>query len=196
MMRFMIFFVVLIISAGCSNDQSELGDRNFRNGKYEEAIAAYTDHLRLNPNDLTTLYNRGRAYQELGKDEKALEDFQKVAKQDPTNVNALLSIANDYFIRLRDYENAIFFADKVLNQNPNAMAFTLKGKALQKLGKIDDAMSAYNDALSTNDSYADAYLSRGSLYIYLNRNQRACSDFQKAGALGLEVEQYVEKYCR
>jgi len=196
MMRFMIFFVVLIISAGCSNDQSELGDRNFRNGKYEEAIAEYTDHLRLNPNDLTTLYNRGRAYQELGKDEKALEDFQKGAKQDPTNVNALLSIANDYFIRLRDYENAIFFADKVLNQNPNAMAFTLKGKALQKLGKIDDAMSAYNDALSTNDSYADAYISRGSLYIYLNRNQRACSDFQKAGALGLEVEQYVEKYCR
>jgi tetratricopeptide (TPR) repeat protein len=197
MKPYILFFVGLIfLLPGCSNDQSEMGDRNFRSGNYEAAIDAYTEHLRLNPNDLTTLYNRGRAFQELGKSEKALEDFQKVIRQDPENVNALLSVANDYFTRLRDYENALFYAEKVLKVNPNAMAFTLKGKALQKMGQLDDAMSAYNDALSTNESYADAYLSRGSLYIYLNRNQRACSDFEKAGALGLEVDQYLEKYCR
>jgi tetratricopeptide (TPR) repeat protein len=196
MKRIILIFFSTLVFLACSNEQSEIGDREFRKGNYEQAIKAYTDHLRLNPNDLTTLYNRGRAYQELEKDEKALEDFQNVIKQDPTNVNALLSVANDYFSRLRDYENAIFYADKVLKQNPNASAFTLKGKALQKIGMLDEAMAAYNDALSTNDAYADAYLSRGSLFIYLNREQRACSDFQRAGALGLDVEQYLEKYCR
>ena len=192
----LIFSISAILFAGCSNDQSDLGDRYFRKGSYDQAVAAYTEYLRLNPTDLKTLYNRGRAYQELGKDEKALEDFQKVIKQDPTNVNALLSVANDYFVRLRDFENAIFYADKVLKQNPNAAAFTLRGKSLQKLGQLTEAMEAYNDALSTNDSYADAYLSRGSLFIYLNRNDRACSDFQNARALGLDVDQYIEKYCR
>ena len=195
MIRFLLIFLSAALIAGCTNDQSEIGDRHFRKGDYEQAIASYTEYLRLNPSDVKTLYNRGRAYQELGKNEKALEDFQRVIKEDPVNVNALLSVANDYFTRVRDYENAIFYAEKVLKENPNAIAFTLKGKSYQKMGKLNDAMSAYNDAISTNDSYADAYLSRGSLFIYLNQNSRACSDFQKADALGMEVQQYIDKYC-
>ncbi|MCA6074620.1 tetratricopeptide repeat protein [Fulvivirga sp. 1062] len=191
-----IFLTWALCLTGCSNDQSEIGDRMFRKGNYEQAIAAYTEYLRLNPSDIKTIYNRGRAYQELGKNEKALEDFQRVIKEDPLNVNALLSVSNDYFNRLRDYENAIFYADKVLKANPNAIAFTVKGKSYQKMGKLTEAMAAYNDALSTNDSYADAYLSRGSLFIYLNQYNKACSDFQRAKALDQEVSQYIEKYCK
>ena len=47
------------------------------------------------------------------------------------NINAHLSITVDYYNRLHDYENTIFYAEKVLKlDETNANAFTLKGKAL------------------------------------------------------------------
>ena len=186
----------LFLLVACGSDKSDEGDRFYRKGQYEAAIAAYSEYLVLNPTDLKSLYNRGRAYQEVGKDDKAVEDFNRVIKEDPLNVNALLSLANDYYHRIHDYENAIFYADKVLKISPNAMAFTLKGQSFQRLGKLNEAMQAYNDAISTNETYADAYISRGSLFIYLSQTQRACADFKQASALDADVESYIKKYCR
>lgn len=194
--KFNIFFgLFFLILVSCSSDKSDQGDRLYRKGDFEQAIDAYTEYLVLNPTDLKTLYNRGRAYQELGKDEQALEDFMKVVKEDPTNVNALLSIANDYYHRIHDYENAIFYSDKVLKISGNAMAFTLKGQSFQRLGKLNEAMQAYNDAISTTETYGDAYISRGSLFVYLNQDERACRDFQQARALDANVDDYISKYC-
>jgi tetratricopeptide (TPR) repeat protein len=186
----------LLLLVSCGSDKSDEGDRFYRKGQYEKAIESYSEYLVLNPTDLKSLYNRGRAYQEVGKDDKATEDFNRVIKEDPLNVNALLSIANDYYYRIHDYENAIFYSDKVLKISPNAMAFTLRGQSFQRLGKLNEAMRAYNDAISTNDTYADAYISRGSLFIYLSQTQRACTDFKQAKALDADVENYISKYCK
>ena len=186
----------LLLLVSCGSDKSDEGDRFYRKGQYEKAIESYSEYLVLNPTDLKSLYNRGRAYQEVGKDDKAIEDFNRVIKEDPLNVNALLSIANDYYYRIHDYENAIFYSDKVLKISPNAMAFTLRGQSFQRLGKLNEAMRAYNDAISTNDTYADAYISRGSLFIYLSQTQRACTDFKQAKALDADVENYISKYCK
>ena len=184
-----------MLFVGCGNDKSDEGDRHYRKGQYEEAVASYSEYLILNPTDLKTLYNRGRAYQEIGENDKAIEDFTKVIKEDPLNVNALLSIANDYYHRIHDYENAIFYADKALKVSGNAMAFTLKGQSYQRLGKLNEAMQAYNDAISISETYADAYISRGSLFIYLNQDDRACRDFRQARALDADVDSYIKKYC-
>lgn len=185
----------LMLFVGCGSDKSDEGDRHYRKGQFEEAVASYSEYLILNPTDLKTLYNRGRAYQEIGENDKAVEDFSKVIKEDPLNVNALLSIANDYYHRIHDYENAIFYADKALKVSGNAMAFTLKGQSYQRLGKLNEAMQAYNDAISISETYADAYISRGSLFIYLNQDDRACRDFRQARALDADVDSYIKKYC-
>lgn len=182
----------------CKDERSNEGDRYYKQGKYEEAVKSYTEFLRLNPKDVKSLYNRGRAYQELGQTDKALEDFNQVIKEDPNNTNAYLSLANDYYYRLKDFDNAIFYADRVLKIDAqNEVAFTLKGKAYQKLGKLSEALEAYNNALSVNERYADAYLSRGSLRIYQKQNSRACTDFNQAKSLGAEgVDELINKYCR
>ncbi|MTI38025.1 tetratricopeptide repeat protein [Fulvivirga lutimaris] len=193
---FILFFALAIIS--CSNENSKNGDKFFSNGEYDKAVEAYTVYLNTEPRDIKTIYNRGRAYEELGKYELALKDFNRVIKEDPLNVNAHLSIMVDYYDRLNDYENTIFYAEKVLKlDETNANAFTLKGKAHQKLGQLPEALSAYNAAISVDKEYAEAYLSRGALRIYTKQTSRACSDFRMAQTLGVEkADELLKKYCR
>jgi len=187
----------MLVVVACKDERSEHGDMYFKNGQYEKAIDAYTEYLRLEPTHLKSLYNRGRAYEELGQYTEALEDFNAVLKEDPQNINALLSVTSDYYYRQQDYENTIFYAEKVLKIDESAMAHTLKGKAFQKLGKLNEAMAAYNAAISVDDEFADAYISRGSLKIYLNQKSRACADFRMAANLGVEsADDLVSKYCR
>ncbi|MEM9297608.1 MAG: tetratricopeptide repeat protein [Bacteroidota bacterium] len=197
-MRHFLILTVLIIVLGCKNENSELGDKLFSKGEYEKAVEAYTEYLRMQPRDIKTIYNRGRAFEELEEYDKALEDFRRVIKEDPLNVNAHLSIASDFYYRLKDYENTIFFTEKAIKlEQDNVLAHTLKGKGHQKLGQLNEAMSAYNDAISVDKEYSDAYLSRGSLRIYLKQNSKACSDFKLAASLGTtQAEALVKRYCK
>ena len=193
-----LLFIALIAVIGCKNENSNEGDAYFNKGQYEKAVKSYTVYLSTEPRDIKTIYNRGRAYEELGKYELALKDFNKVIKEDPLNVNAHLSIASDYYHRLQDYENTIFYAEKVLKlDETNATAFVLKGKAFQKLGKIQDALTAYNAAISVDKDHADAYLSRGSLRIYQKQYSKACADMRMAQSLGAAAaEKIISRYCK
>ncbi len=197
-MRRIGIFILVIAVISCKNENSVEGDRFYAAGNYEKAVEAYSTYLRTEPRDIKTLYNRGRAYEELEKFDLALEDFNQVIKEDPLNVNAHLSITIDYYNRLNDYENTIFFAEKVLKlDETNASAFTLMGKAHQKLGNLQEALTSYNSAISVYEEYAEAYLSRGSLRIYQKQNSRACSDFRLANSLGLaKAEELVKRYCK
>lgn len=188
--------IILLSVVACKDERSELGDKYFKSGDYQKAIDAYTEYLRLEPTHIKSLYNRGRAFEELGKHEEALQDFNKVLKEDPQNANALLSLATDYYYRLQDYENTIYYAQKVLKVEESAMAHTLIGKGQQKLGNLKEALAAYNNAISVNKEYADAYISRGSLRTYLKQYSRACTDFKLASSLGAtNADALVKKYC-
>ena len=106
-------------------------------------------------------------------------------------------MAADYYYRLQDYENTIYYAEKVLAVDESAMAYTLKGKAYQKLGQINEAMAAYNAAISVDREYVDAYISRGSLRVYLKQYDRACADFKIAKSLGaVHADELLERYCK
>ncbi len=197
LMRIILITFILITTFACSNENSKNGDIFFSRGEYEKAIEAYTVYLSTEPRDIKTIYNRGRAYEELGQYDLALKDFNRVIKEDPLNVNAHLSIAADYYNRLNDYENTIFYAEKVLKlDETSSAAFTLKGKANQKLGQLQEALTAYNAAISLNNDFTEAYLSRGILRIYLKQKSKACADFNVAQSLGdKQAVDLLKKYC-
>ena len=63
------------------------GDEHFRQGlalarkgQWKEALAAYKESLRLNPNSAQTYLNLGFVYYELGYDREAQEAFDRASK--------------------------------------------------------------------------------------------------------------------
>ena len=99
----MIALVSILFS--CASDSTDKGDLLFEAGNYQEAVDAYTEYLDIKPRNIKTLYNRGRAFEELGQFDPALEDYEKVLKLDPDHSRAHLSIGNIYF-RNEDYQQA------------------------------------------------------------------------------------------
>jgi len=173
-------------------------DNLYSKGDYASAIEMYTEYLRLHPEHTKTLYNRGRAYEEVGDDEKALADFNSVLKKDFTHVQANISVAMDYYFRKKDYHKAITFLNTAINYSPqNAVAFTLRGKAYQKLGDAEKALKEYNNAISIDSDLGDAYYSRGSLWLHLQKVEKACADFEIAISLGnTDSKEAKKQYCK
>src|SRR5262249_16922061 len=65
-----------------------LGSIYQKNGKYEAAVASYTNSLAVYPQDLNTLANRGEVYLKMGKLQEAAVDFRAAIELDPQHRHA------------------------------------------------------------------------------------------------------------
>ena len=187
-------FVWLMVA--CDSKNSQEGDQLFSQGKYEEAISMYTDYIEYNPDDIKSIYNRGRAYEELGEYDKSIADYEKALEVDPKNINAMTSIGKVHF-RNSNFGDAAFYFDKAVQvKGGTAELHYLNARANHKLGETGKAMEGYNQAISMNSNYGDAYLYRGALKVFLKKKNGGCSDLKKAKALEVpDAESAIQKYC-
>ena len=72
-----ILLTVVGLLSSCTREKSNLGDQYFQNGEYQQAIEEYSKVLAIKPRIIEVIYNRGRAYQELGDEINATVDFEK-----------------------------------------------------------------------------------------------------------------------
>ncbi len=188
--------VLLTFCLSCGGSDSQKGDQFFGQGKYEQAINEYDQYLEYNPDDFKSMYNRGRAYEELKDYDKALNSYEAALKMDEKNINVLISLGRYYF-RENKFKDAAFYFDKATQVNQNSpLAQYLKGRAYHKAGETGQAMEAYNTAISMRKEYGEAYLYRGALKIYLGRKRSGCSDLKTAQSLQVaNAEAALAKYC-
>ena len=185
-----------LISACSSSPSINPGDAAFKKEDYSTAIAAYSESIKMNPNDLDLLFGRGRAYQEIGNFEKAQLDFEQALYQEPNNFQVLLSLSTIQLDQ-KNYASALLYATKAEQiSGAPAMASLLKGRALHYLGMPEEALKAYGNAIQLDRNFGEAYLSRGLLKVALKREKQACEDFKLAAALEYPGgKEMLQKYC-
>lgn len=192
--------IVSVIAASmwaCSETKKDPGDSYFEKAEYELAVQTYTENLKLKPTDVTLLYNRGRAFQEMGDLNKARVDFESALAYDPNNFQVLLSLAAVQ-LEEKNYASALLYSTKAEETSgAPAMASFLKGRALHQLGLPEDALKAYGRAIQIDKDFGQAYLNRGLLKVAMNRNKQACEDFKLASVLEYPgAEESYNKYCK
>ena len=154
----------------CNDDVTRKGDQLYNEGNYKEAVDAYSEYLKTNPKDIKSLYNRGRAYEEMKQLNQAKSDFLAVLDIDGNNLSANLSMGK-YWYNQREFNKAIIFFDK--------------------------AMENYNQSINFDNDNAEAFLYRGALKVALNQIKSACQDFTRSNALGSsEASEALAKHCR
>ena len=101
------------------------------------------------------------------------------------NTEVIFQLANQYF-RMNEYDRArkIFSMDKTDIRNVFGAATTARF-----LGRNEEAISLYNDALNIDSSFYEAYLGRGIAYRNLQNYDSPLSDFKQY--LNYRQDEYV-----
>ena len=108
------------------------GTEAHQRGNLDDAIEYYTEFIRLEPTDTSTVsiayYNRGVAYSEKGEVDRAIEDYNDTLRLNPNSADAYNNRGyrfhqkEDFNSALKDYDRAINIkSDNVLFYNNRAM---------------------------------------------------------------------------
>jgi len=88
------------------------------------------------------------------------------------------------FLKVSNYDKAIFYYQKTLELNPNHPDPWLnKGVIYYQLKRYDEALSHYDKAIALKPDYAEAFFNKGVIYYQLKRYDEALSHYDKAIAL-------------
>jgi tetratricopeptide (TPR) repeat protein len=149
-------------------------------GKQEEALAAYEDILRLNPQDARTWMNKGVTLHALKRYEEALDAFEQALYLDPQDAltwrNKGLTLYD-----LKRYEEALRADEQALRLDQNLTdAWVDKGNTLRELKQYEEALAAYEQALLLDPQHARTWMDKGLALSDLKRYEEALAAYEQA----------------
>ncbi len=153
-------------------------------GIWKNNIVFWSHVIAQVPTQFPLAYNnRGIAYEDQGRLNDALADFNKALAVNP-------SYADAYYNRgkaldaMGDSDAAIADFNKVLDLNPgNYFACNNLGVLYGKAGSYGNAMEYFNRAVAINPQYAESYFNRGLTSFFAGRDDDALEDFNRTIAL-------------
>src|SRR5215467_12653747 len=86
---------------------SQRGVAALTKGSYDQAIASFTEVLKLSPNNVEAYHNRGEAYRHKGEYDEALADYTQALALDQYYIDAYVNRGIAYREGKRDYDRAI-----------------------------------------------------------------------------------------
>ena len=149
-------------------------------GNYDDAIKAYDEAIRLDPNLAEAWNNKGNALGKQGKYDKAINCFDEAIWLDPNLASAWYSkgLALD---KLGKYDETIKAYDEAIRLDPNYVAaWNNKGTVLYGQGKYDDAIKAYDEAIRLDPNYAAAWNNQGVALKNLGKYDEAIKAYDEA----------------
>lgn len=165
----------------------DMGRALFQGARYGEAEAAYQQLLALQPDNAIGVQMLGAVHQVQGHWDQALDYYRRVIAIRPTaqaysNIGAILHQRGDFSAAVDAYRQAIAL-------RPNAPATHRNlGDSLQRLGRRDEALSAYRRAVELAQAELRVnpsdIVGRASLAVYAEK----AGDHAAARAYLAEVE--------
>jgi tetratricopeptide (TPR) repeat protein len=159
-------------------------------GLADQAIAAFQQALRSNPNSLEAKLGLAQAYQKAGKDAEAWSAYQRVLEQAPNNIPALKAVGILGGYRPEWQLPGIEALNTLLNLQPNDNeARAQRALLLGFQGRYPESFADYDVALANNPS-PDTLLGAAKIYTYSGDYQRGLEFFRRYQATGKQITDY------
>jgi protein O-GlcNAc transferase len=123
---------------------------------------------------------QGYQRQEAGLLEDAIACYQKVLSTESSYPDALLKLAEIYYLQ-KQWEDTIATCYKIILLQPNhAQTYKLLGNSLQSQGKLDAASRSYNKALQIDPTFVEVMVNLGSVFYKKGEVETAINLYQNA----------------
>jgi len=162
-----------------------------RNKVWKNEFTLWDDTVRKSPHKARAYNNRGNAYNDMGRYDRAISDFTTAIELNPGYTDAYYNRGNTFF-RNGNTVQAISDLSQAVHLSPKyADAYYNRGVIFTVQGKYGQAISDYTKAIELNPFMVKAYYNRANVY-YLNHDyERARRDMHQ-----IEAEWGTEKVTK
>lgn len=145
----------------------------------EAAVAALSEALKLQPNDVKTNFSLADAYTRVKNLDKAEAIYKTLVGLNPEGATTYYGKIIQMYDEAGQYDKAIAAARKIIEINPkNELAVFNLGIMFLKLQRTDEAVQAFRDALALKPDYASAQYNIGYSYSLAKRWKESVDGFQ------------------
>lgn len=159
-----------------------LGDVYMALADYEQALAAYQEATRLMPHEALPWYSLGNAYGALERDSEAIEPYRRAIELDPTFPWSYHQLGLVYE-RRAEYAPAMILFQQAIERHQDAPArarsWTSLGDVYSALGRQQEAIDAYRQAVAHDDGFELPWLGLGREYSLAGRYEEAVNAYRQ-----------------
>jgi len=155
-----------------------LGGAYGKSDRYEEAIEAYKQAIRIDPDYADAHLNLGAVYKKSGMYKEAMEAYKQAIRIDPdyANIHNGLGVAYD---ESGMYKEAMEAYKQALRIDPDyANAYYNLGVAYAKSGMYKEGREACKQAIRIDPAFAEAHYNLGATYVFLNDRDSALEQYK------------------
>ncbi len=143
---------------------NKLGIAHMRTGRYQDAVDSFEKAIAIDPFSANAWTNLGDSLTMLGRHREALKAYDRALGINHKDTYALLrkgmslQETGDSAGAMGIYEEVIRITDREIRSHPNyavydAELWTNRGDALSRLGRYEEAVTAYETALEINPKF-------------------------------------------
>ncbi len=163
-----------------AKQHNEQGKSLIQEGKYAQAIEAYTQAIELQPNYAEAYNNRGLAYAMQAHHERAIAEYTQAIAHYPDYAEAYNNLGNTYYA-LGDLNSAIeSYTQAIAHYADYAEAYNNRGFIYYEQGNYDQAIADYTQAVTLYPEYAAAFFNRGLTAYQQGAYGQAIADYDRS----------------
>jgi tetratricopeptide (TPR) repeat protein len=146
----------------------------------DAAVAALSEALKLQPNDVKTNFSLADAYVRAKNLDKAEAAYKTLVGLNPEGATTYYGKIIQMYDETGQYDKAVEAARKIIEMNPtNELAVFNLGIMFLKLQRTDEAVQAFQGALALKPDYASAQYNIGYSYSLAKRWKESVEGFRK-----------------
>jgi tetratricopeptide (TPR) repeat protein len=180
-----------------AKDSYERALTHFRAGDNDQAIAMFSQAIRLDPGLAEAWHYRGYAYELKGDYDRAIDDYTEAIRLNASYAKAFNGRAVAYF-KKGDYNKAIIDYNRAIQLDPDRSTlsdvYIGRGRAYSKKEDHDRSIADFSRAIQLNPTDAYLYRSRGFEYGRMGETEKAIADYTEA--IRLEPESKIALHGR
>lgn len=148
-----------------------IGASSYALGQYKEAVDAYRTAIKLD-DDAETQYSLGLSYNKLNRTDEEILAYRRAVTLKPDHANAIEKLGLALFTKKRYAEAAVLF-EQLKTYKPDARTYNYAGECYLEIGKTEESVEAFNNALGYNPDLEKARYNLGRAYLKLGNREMA-----------------------